>query len=89
MNNSSKIILGILGAAAAGAVIGMLVAPDKGKDLRKKISNNARDMASEFADWLNTKQKDMKDAKNTMVNAAEDLAGEAGTEWKKAKSALS
>ncbi|ULQ51871.1 YtxH domain-containing protein [Flavihumibacter fluvii] len=89
MNTNSKIVLGILGAAAAGAVIGLLVAPEKGSDLRNKLSNNARDLASEFADWLNTRQKDLKDVKNSLVSSAEGLAEEAGAEWKKAKSTLS
>lgn len=89
MNTTSKIVLGVIGAAAAGAVIGMLVAPEKGTDLRNKLSNNVRDMAGELADWINSKQKDLKDVKNTLVNSAENLQEEAGAEWKKAKSALS
>ena len=30
MTTSTKVLLGIIGAAAAGAVIGMLLAPEKG-----------------------------------------------------------
>ena len=89
MNSNSKILLGVLGAAAVGAVIGMLVAPEKGKDLRNKISNNARDLAGDLAEWLNSRQKDLKDVKNTLTSSAENLADEAGAEWKKAKSTLS
>jgi gas vesicle protein len=40
MNTKSKVLLGILGAAAAGVVIGMLVAPEKGKETRKKTQEN-------------------------------------------------
>ncbi|WP_315822208.1 YtxH domain-containing protein [Paraflavitalea speifideaquila] len=36
MTTTTKVLLGIVGAAAAGVVIGMLVAPDKGSELRKK-----------------------------------------------------
>jgi gas vesicle protein len=89
MNTNSKIVLGILGAAAAGAIIGLLVAPEKGSDLRTKISNNARDMAGELADWLNAKQKDLKDVKNNLVGSAENLSEEVGNEWKKTKNVLS
>lgn len=37
MTKNSKLVLGILGAVTAGVAIGMLLAPEKGKDIRKKI----------------------------------------------------
>ena len=37
MTTRSKIVLGILGAAAAGVAIGLLIAPEKGSDVRKRI----------------------------------------------------
>ena len=43
MTSTSKIILGIVGAAAVGVAIGMLLAPEKGADIRKKISDTACD----------------------------------------------
>ncbi len=39
MTTSGKIALGILGAAAAGVVIGLLIAPEKGSEVRKRIKN--------------------------------------------------
>ena len=45
MNTKSKMVLGILGAAAAGVVIGMLLAPEKGKETRKKLKKTAEDWA--------------------------------------------
>ncbi len=50
MSTQAKIILGIIGAAAAGAAIGMLLAPEKGSDLRKKVSGSATDIISQLAD---------------------------------------
>lgn len=41
MTTQTKIALGILGAAAAGVVIGLLIAPDKGSEMRKKIKKTA------------------------------------------------
>jgi len=37
MTTRGKIALGILGAAAAGVVIGLLIAPEKGSETRKRI----------------------------------------------------
>jgi gas vesicle protein len=43
MTTTTKIALGIAGAAAAGLVIGLLIAPEKGTDMRKKIKRKAND----------------------------------------------
>ena len=37
MTTRGKIALGILGAAAAGVIIGLLIAPEKGSEVRKRI----------------------------------------------------
>ena len=49
MSKNSKLLLGILGAVAAGVAIGLLIAPEKGKEVRKKI----KDSAGRFAEGLN------------------------------------
>ncbi len=48
MTNKSKVLLGILGAAAAGVVIGLLIAPEKGKDMRKKLRKTMGDWTDEL-----------------------------------------
>ncbi len=49
MTKGNKILLGVLGAAAAGVVIGLLVAPEKGSDMRKKIKKTANGWADNLS----------------------------------------
>lgn len=54
MNTTTKMIIGITVAAAAGAAIGMLLAPEKGSDLQKKIKENSKDWINNILALVNT-----------------------------------
>jgi gas vesicle protein len=74
--------LGILGAAAAGVVIGMLIAPEKGSEMRARIKKSAGDWVDnlshlfergkeeleEFSDTAMEKGRQMKTAAEEKVN---------------------
>jgi gas vesicle protein len=45
---SNKALLGVLGGVAAGALIGILFAPQKGKKTRKKILSKSKDYSEEL-----------------------------------------
>ena len=49
MPTTTKVILGLIGAAAVGAAVGLLMAPEKGSDLRA----NLKDQAGKWSDKLN------------------------------------
>ena len=71
MNTQSKIILGILGAAAAGVVIGMLVAPEKGEETRNKLKKTA-------GEWADSLSHLWESGKNAAKEEAKDLKDKAG-----------
>jgi gas vesicle protein len=48
MMNSGKVLTGILAGFAAGAVIGILFAPDKGSATRRKIADKSDDYTAEL-----------------------------------------
>jgi gas vesicle protein len=54
MNTTTKLVLGMAVAAAAGAALGMLLAPEKGTDLQKKIKEGATDWLKEFKSLIST-----------------------------------
>lgn len=48
--STTKVVLGLLGAVAAGAIVGLLLAPEKGIDMRKRVSRTATDWAGHLSD---------------------------------------
>ncbi|MES2517412.1 MAG: YtxH domain-containing protein [Bacteroidota bacterium] len=50
---SGKIFLGILAAFAGGALMGILLAPEKGSRTRRNIINKGEDYADDVKDKLN------------------------------------
>lgn len=43
---SKHVVIGLIAAAAVGALVGTLFAPDKGSETRKKIKDAADDLAT-------------------------------------------
>jgi gas vesicle protein len=56
--SSGKVFLGLLAGLAAGALLGVLFAPDKGSAIRKKLSKKGEDytdaLKEKFNDFLDT-----------------------------------
>jgi gas vesicle protein len=51
--SSGKVLLGVLAGVAAGALIGILFAPDKGTETRKKIVKKSEDYVDEVKEKFN------------------------------------
>ena len=85
---TSKTILGVLSGVAVGAALGILFAPDKGTNTRKKIakkSNAAKDsLKDSFDEFLET----VSDKYNSLVSKGEDLLEEGKNEYKNAKNQI-
>jgi gas vesicle protein len=89
MNSTGKVLLAIIGAAAAGAIIGMLVAPEKGTDLRRRISETTGDWASQLSDLLAQGKEQLQNFQNKATNEGENLANEAGDRFNKVREKVS
>jgi len=88
---NGKVFWGIVTAAAAGAVIGMLFAPEEGTQTRKKIKKKTNSLASELIEALEkSKEKAVSSAeelknkgqryKDDLTDKAEELADDAADE---------
>jgi gas vesicle protein len=60
--NAGKLLLGVLAGVAAGALIGVLFAPEKGTETRRKIASKGDDYANglkeKFNNFLDEVQKE-------------------------------
>ncbi len=72
MSNPNKILLGLIGAAAVGVVVGMLLAPEKGGETRQKIADKATDIASRIGEFVTS-------GKEMLGEAGENIAAKART----------
>ena len=82
--SSGKVLLGLLAGVAAGALLGVLFAPDKGSVTRKKITKKGEDFAdglsekfNEFVDTVSEKFDDVKEKVGNMKSRAESVKSEA------------
>ena len=68
MTTGTKVFLGILGAAAAGVAIGMLIAPEKGSEMRTRIKKSA-------GDWIDNLSNLFVKGKEELEEMVEDNGG--------------
>ena len=87
--SNSKAALGFLAGAAAGAILGILFAPDKGTDTRKKISKKTGDLGdslkstfSDFIDGISSKYENVKDDATGLYEKGKDKANSMKAEAK-------
>ncbi|WDF68556.1 YtxH domain-containing protein [Sphingobacterium oryzagri] len=80
MNENGKIVTALLAGLAAGAVLGLLFAPDKGSETRDKLSDSLADLgeaikerAEEQLDQLNDFKEKIVAAVKTKVAKAESV----------------
>ena len=65
-----------MGAAAVGAIIGMLVAPEKGSDLRRKITDATGDWTTQLSDLLAQGKEQLNNLKSKVASETSNYASE-------------
>jgi gas vesicle protein len=70
---TSRAFLGIVAGMAAGAIVGVLLAPDSGPNTRRKISNRSQDMMDEIKSRFNGMMEGFNSHKDEIVTAAKKI----------------
>ncbi len=73
MTTKTKLVLGLVGAAAVGVAIGLLLAPEKGADLRKRVTNTAGGWADNLSDLFGKAKDGAKDLRNRAGSKYSDI----------------
>ncbi len=77
MANSGKIMAALLLGAAAGATLGVLFAPDKGSEVRRKIAGRASELGDELVNQMNRGKSAINDMKDRVVGKADEMKNRA------------
>jgi gas vesicle protein len=77
---SGKVLSSVLAGAAAGAILGILFAPDKGTETRRKIAERGADLADsvkgkvgEYGDAISEKYDSVRERVSALASEGRDM----------------
>ncbi|MCK9402234.1 MAG: YtxH domain-containing protein [Chitinophagaceae bacterium] len=84
-NNTGKVIGALLLGAAAGSILGILFAPDKGSKTRKKILDKGDDLTEAMKDKLDGFLEEVKKEVEVIKEKATAFVGNGAAKTEKIK----
>jgi len=76
MNNTGKILTALVAGAAVGAILGVLFAPDKGCETRRKINEQGKKITDDFKDKFRKGKEMFNDLKEDIGQTVKEKVEE-------------
>jgi gas vesicle protein len=73
--SSGRVLMGVVAGAAAGVILGMLIAPRKGSATRKRIARTGAEYAEEAKDKFNEYVDAVTEEYDTVKEGVKDMVG--------------
>ena len=80
MNDTTKILVAFAAGAVVGAAVGVLFAPDKGSETRRKIAEEGKKIAGSMKNKFLAGKERFNNLKEEIKEFAQNKAGTAKTE---------
>ncbi|PRD46075.1 YtxH domain-containing protein [Sphingobacterium haloxyli] len=77
MNENSKVVAALLAGLAAGAVVGLLFAPDKGSETRDKINESLSDLGDAIKERAEEQFDQLSELKDKVLGLVKSKVSEA------------
>ena len=71
-HTTRNIIIATIGGIAAGAIAGLLLAPEKGRETRKRIADNASKLGSDVKDSVNKGWSELNTRVNDVMHSSKE-----------------
>ena len=76
MNNTGKILTAFVAVATAGAIVGILFAPDKGSETRRKINERGKKIADDVKNKFRKGKEKFNELKEDIVQTVKEKVEE-------------
>ncbi|RZF58772.1 YtxH domain-containing protein [Sphingobacterium corticibacterium] len=79
MNDNSKVVTALLAGFAAGAIVGLLFAPDKGSETRDKINESLSDLGDAIKERAEEQFDQLSELKDKLIGLVKSKVSEVET----------
>lgn len=76
MNDTTKILTAFIAGAAIGAVLGVLFAPEKGSETRRKINEEGKKVFDDLSDKFMEGKENLDGLKDTIIQTVKKTAND-------------
>lgn len=81
--DNTKVVVALLAGVAIGALVGLLLAPDSGAEIRSSLSNSIKDLGATIADKAKAGKDKVSDLTGQAVDAVKNKVNGAAQDVEK------